>query len=404
MSSSEQVVVARGLSKKYVRGLRSRTRLTERLTSSDPVHENEFWALRDVSFDVAAGTIAGFIGPNGAGKSTLLKILARVTPPTAGTATMVGRVASLIEVGTGFHQELTGRENIFLSAAIHGMSRQLTRQRLNDIVEFAGVEDFIDTPVKRYSSGMYVRLGFSIAVHVEPEILIVDEILAVGDAAFQIQCLDRVSELKRAGTAIIWVSHDLDQVQRLCDSVSLLDHGVIVHSGGPFEIVGSYRNIEGHNARGLEGVAEVSPKGTGVEILRVEPVYPSSIERAFTGEPFGIEVEAAIHSPTPIEDLNVGIWIHDSEGKRLLGTNTQSLRCRVPEVSEGRLQISFRFGYTPLRTGSYVLSAAVEGTDGFKYAQAPRASILHVVDDGSTIGRIGFVPIAAVEVMEDGSN
>ena len=399
MSSSQPAVTAEALSKKYVKGLKRRTRLLERERSVGTEQPREFWALRNVSFDVASGSIAGFIGPNGAGKSTLLKILAGVTRPTEGTARIFGQVASLIEVGTGFHPELTGRENIFLSAAIHGMDRQETRRRLDDIVEFAGVEAFIDTPVKRFSSGMYVRLGFSVAAHIEPAVFIVDEILAVGDAAFQIQCLDRVAELKAAGTAIVWVSHDLDQVQRLCDRVFLLENGELRMTGSAADGIARYRAGPGMGEPVLEGVQHSSSGNPGVNIQEVTVVYPSPDRRLSTGEAFGINVEVAVSSPSQIDDLNVEIWIHDSNGSLLVGTNTQRLRCPLPQMSKGAMRVSFRFDYAPLVTGSYSVSAAAEGADGIRYDQALIAARLDVSDEGSTIGHVGFTPSASAEIV-----
>ncbi len=200
----------------------------------------EIWALRDVSFQVPEGEVLGIIGRNGAGKSTLLKILTRITTPTAGRAEIRGRVGSLLEVGTGFHPELTGRENVFLNGAVLGMRRREIARKLADIVEFAGLEQFIDTPVKRYSSGMYVRLAFAVAAHLEPEILLVDEVLAVGDAEFQRRCLGRMQEIGRSGRTVLFVSHQMGAVTRLCERAILLEEGRIVLDGPSHEVVSHY--------------------------------------------------------------------------------------------------------------------------------------------------------------------
>jgi lipopolysaccharide transport system ATP-binding protein len=194
-------------------------------------HSDEFWALKDISFDVKRGEVLGIIGRNGAGKSTLLKILSRITEPTNGRVGIRGRVASLLEVGTGFHPELTGRENVFLNGAILGMTKEEIKRKFDEIVAFAEVEKFLDTPVKRYSSGMYVRLAFSVAAHLDPEILIIDEVLAVGDASFQKKCLGRIGEVAQAGRTVLFVSHNLPTVQRLCQSALLLDEGKIRAAG-----------------------------------------------------------------------------------------------------------------------------------------------------------------------------
>lgn len=212
-------------------------------TPSDPTKGDAFWALDDVSFDAEQGKVFGVIGRNGAGKSTLLKILSRITEPTSGEATMHGRVGSLLEVGTGFHPELTGRENIFLNAAILGMKRREVAAKFDDIVAFAELEKFIDTPVKRYSSGMYVRLAFAVAAHLEPEVLLIDEVLAVGDAGFQQRCLGRMSEIAEGGRTVLFVSHDMGAVARLCDRVMLLDGGRVELIDEPQQAIDRYLQL-----------------------------------------------------------------------------------------------------------------------------------------------------------------
>ena len=198
------------------------------------------WALRDVSFEVERGEVIGIIGRNGAGKSTLLKILTRITPPTRGRAEIRGRVSSLLEVGTGFHQELTGRENVFLNGTVLGMTKAEIREKFDEIVEFAGVERFLDTPVKRYSSGMAVRLAFAVAAHLEPEILIVDEVLAVGDAAFQKKCISKMQDVSRHGRTVLFVSHNMLAITALCSRAILLIGGRVVQDGAVHDVVSAY--------------------------------------------------------------------------------------------------------------------------------------------------------------------
>mgnify|MGYP001794271274 CR=1 FL=1 len=257
------VIRAENLSKKYTLGIRSglqggRTSLRDQLTqtargftrnlkrklsSSAPPAElpGDFWALKDISFDVQQGEIVGIVGRNGAGKSTLLKILSRITEPTTGRVEIEGRVASLLEVGTGFHSELTGRENIYLNGAILGMSKAEISRKFDEIVAFAEVEKFLETPVKRYSSGMYVRLAFAVAAHLEPEILIVDEVLAVGDTAFQKKCLGKMGDVSaKEGRTVLFVSHNMETVQSLCQRACLLDSGQVVTQGPTADVINQY--------------------------------------------------------------------------------------------------------------------------------------------------------------------
>src|ERR1044072_1312802 len=204
---------------------------------------NDFWALRDVSFEVPRGEALGIIGQDGAGKSTILKLLYNITAPSKGRISINGRLAALIEVASGFHPDLTGRENVYLNGSLLGMNRREISRKLDSIVDFAGVSAFIDTPVKRYSSGMYLRLGFAIAAHLDPDILLLDEVLAVGDAEFQSRCLERVNQLRRAGTTIVFVSHNLGAIENLCDRVFLLRHGEVFRSGTPRYVISEYEHM-----------------------------------------------------------------------------------------------------------------------------------------------------------------
>src|SRR5690349_18057894 len=219
--------------------------------------QEEFWALRDVTFEVKRGDVVGIIGRNGAGKSTLLKILSRITEPSEGRVLIKGRVASLLEVGTGFHPELTGRENIFLNGAILGMTRAEIKKKFDEIVAFAEVDKYLDTPVKRYSSGMYVRLAFAVAAHLEPEILIVDEVLAVGDAEFQKKCLGKMEDVSRGGRTVLFVSHDTGSVARLCDSGIMLNEGKIEFQGEVVTVVTRYQTA----AIAQTGYADLTRRG-----------------------------------------------------------------------------------------------------------------------------------------------
>ena len=300
--SSEISIRANGVSKRYRIGAtqgigRYRTLrediaglATKRRTRA-PTSDKDFWALKDVSFEIRAGETVGIIGRNGAGKSTMLKVLARITPPTLGQGETVGRVGSLLEVGTGFHPELTGRENIMLSAAIMGMRRQEVLARFDDIVEFSGLARFLDTPVKRYSSGMYMRLAFSVAAHLEPEILLVDEVLAVGDADFQKKCLGRMEELSGTGRTVLFVSHSMPSVLRLCPRVILLDGGHLTADGSGSQVVEEYMGRGGGAAAREWPNVDSAPGDDRVRLTAVRVVDES-------GEP---SQEADIRRPVLIE-------------------------------------------------------------------------------------------------------
>ena len=239
---SQPAVIVDDLSKKFRLYHERNLSLKSAVMRGRTSRHDEFWALRNVSFEVEAGKTHGIIGSNGSGKSTLLKCLAKIYWPTTGSITYNGKMASLLEVGSGFHHELSGRENIFLNGSILGMSRKEIESKLDSIIDFSGVERFIDQPVKNYSSGMYVRLGFSVAIHVQPDILVVDEVLSVGDEAFQRKSFDKFLDLKREGKTIIMVSHLLDTVTQVCDQVSWIEKGVLRESGDALKVVDAYRD------------------------------------------------------------------------------------------------------------------------------------------------------------------
>jgi len=301
-----------------LRALRNLSRFGE--TSSDSA--DTFWALRDISFDVNHGEAIGIIGRNGAGKSTLLKILSRITEPTSGRASIYGRVASLLEVGTGFHPDLTGRENVYLNGTILGMRKREIDARFDEIVAFSGVEKFIDTPVKRYSSGMRVRLAFSVAAHLEPEILIIDEVLAVGDAEFQKKCLGKMEDVTSGGRAVIFVSHNMGAITRLCSRVISLHSGRVGHIGLPSQVVQAY--LDG----GMENAAESAVDGEDLGPLTLDRML---IQQNDTGagslvdnlKPFTIEFRYTLHES--MSDLLLGFDIVDAEGNLLFRTYDQEL-------------------------------------------------------------------------------
>lgn len=285
-----------------------RPSLMRRLRNLRARHD-EFWALRDVSFEVTRGETLGIIGHNGAGKSTILKLLSSVTTPTSGEIAISGRLSALIEVGSGFHQELSGRENIYLSGSILGMRRREIATKLERIIDFAGVREFIDTPVKHYSSGMYLRLGFSIAAHLEPDILLLDEVLAVGDASFQTKCLDRITELHRQGRTIVFISHDLGAVERLCGRVILMNHGRIAAEGPARKVIQQYEEVGAtYTPSQQHAVADaiLSREATITSVTCQDAEAQASVVFR-TGEPLKVRLNYLVLHPIP--DAVVEVYI-----------------------------------------------------------------------------------------------
>lgn len=278
----------------------------------------EFWALKDINFDIYPGEVVGIIGRNGAGKSTLLKILSRITPPTKGEAILGGRVGSLLEVGTGFHPELTGRENIYLSGAILGMSRAEIKRKFDEIVAFAEVEKFIDTPVKRYSSGMYVRLAFGVAAHLEPEILIVDEVLAVGDAQFQKKCLGKMGEVAKGGRTVLFVSHQMGAIAQLCSEAILLSKGTIARQGNTQQIIDYY----------LSEISLEVRSGFNDRIISDKPIFIKNAQSLNNqGQPTShfIHLEKIIIAINCqinhwIANAEIGFYVRDNRGRKVFTT------------------------------------------------------------------------------------
>lgn len=276
---------------------------------SSKKEQEDFWALQDVNFEIQKGEVLGIIGANGAGKSTLLKILSSITPPTNGEVHMNGRVISLLEVGTGFHPELTGRENIYLNGAILGMTRKEIEQKFDAIVTFSGVETFLDTPVKRFSSGMQVRLAFAVAAHLEPDILIIDEVLAVGDASFQKKCLGKMEEVtKQDGRTILFVSHNMDAIAKLCQRCVLLEHGTVKMIGNVREVIGEY--LTGHEMQQASvALPEDSKKPIQVRAVRVRDKSGNLTSQLFTEQRFSVEIDYDVR--TELKNSYVGFTLID---------------------------------------------------------------------------------------------
>ncbi|HEV7987744.1 MAG TPA: ABC transporter ATP-binding protein [Candidatus Binataceae bacterium] len=318
--------------------------------------ERQMWALNDVSFDVMPGEVLGLIGRNGAGKSTLLKVLSRITEPSAGRAEIYGRVGSLLEVGTGFHLELTGRENIYLSGAILGMRRAEIQRKFDEIVAFAEVEKFVDTPVKHYSSGMHVRLGFSVAAHLEPEILLVDEVLAVGDAAFQKKCLGKMGDVARAGRTIIFVSHNMASIESLCNSCLLISSGRLEARGQPAQIVMRYMASELRGHGGFRSLVDHSGRrGDSIPIatsIRLRSAGDGQVGVVRMGAPLAVAVD--FNAPHPIRPT-LGITLKTADGMPLFGVSNRWTNQGADNARAASGTITCTFERLPLMPGTYLL-------------------------------------------------
>jgi len=366
---------------------------------NDPTHE-EFWALKDVSFDIKQGDRVGIIGRNGAGKSTLLKVLSRITEPTSGKVSIKGRVASLLEVGTGFHPELSGRENIFLNGAILGMSKAEIKKKFDEIVAFAEVEKFLDTPVKRYSSGMYVRLAFAVAAHLEPEILIVDEVLAVGDAQFQKKCMGKMEEVGKEGRTVLFVSHQMAAIQNLCQKVIVLNKGCVNYVGTQLEAVSKYLSLDQVSTESL--ISRSDRRGTqGMRIVSITFVDHAGreIKSAVSGQELGIRLHfdrssisnypKIIASITVKTDLGVPVFLqHNRLGGYQFG----------PLPSQGFFE--FRIPRLPLPPSGYRIAYSLINDGTYIDALSDAAEL--VVSEGDFFGTGEVPPISHGLSLVDG--
>jgi lipopolysaccharide transport system ATP-binding protein len=326
-----------------------------------PAQSSEFWALKDVSFSVQPGEVIGIIGRNGAGKSTLLKILSRVTEPTVGNAYIRGRIASLLEVGTGFHPELTGRENIYLNGAILGMTQLEIRRKFDEIVDFSGVEKFLDTPVKRYSSGMYVRLAFAVAAHLEPEILVVDEVLAVGDTEFQKKCLGKMNQVAIGGRTVLFVSHNMNAIQALCGKAILLQDGQLISMSATAAVIDLYLSSNVGTCAANGDLARLRRKGAGD--LRFRSIaffdqYGRIMISPKTGEELNIRLDFCGNRPEP-RPARIGITFYDIVDSPLFLCASE-ISCREPPRVGSRDSVECRIPRFPLSAGRYKINLFLE--------------------------------------------
>ena len=367
--------------------------------------DETFSAVRDVTFTLPAGRTLGVIGRNGSGKSTMLKLVAGITKPTTGTVTVHGRISALIELGAGFHPEISGRENVFINGIMLGLTKKEVARRFDEIVEFAELQDFIDAPVKTYSSGMYMRLGFAVAIHVDPDVLLVDEVLAVGDEGFTHKCLDKFAEFKRRGKTILLVTHSLGLVERFCDEALWMDGGSMKALGDPKRVVGAYvtdvevseeQQLAAGDARAQESATAVSPDEPAAAVLPDNPIEsatgPSDMFRATEGRWGSREIQdrgrqpdrqrrrarsrvsqrgapgrqAEARAPVAIEDFVVGIGIFNAEGVCCYGTNTDIEELKAKRIF-GDAAAVFSIESLDLVEGTYKLDVAIHKIDGYPY-------------------------------------
>jgi ABC-type polysaccharide/polyol phosphate transport system ATPase subunit len=334
--------------------------------------KKEMWALRDVSVEVQEGESLGIIGNNGAGKSTLLKLLSRITAPTSGEISIRGRLSALIEVGSGFHPELTGRENIFLNGLMLGMTRPEITRKVDSIVDFAGVPEYIDVPVKRYSSGMYVRLGFSIAAHLDPDILLLDEVLAVGDIVFQAKCLDLIGQLREDGRTIVLISHDLGAIQRLCSRAILLSHGQVVMTGSPVDVIDHYQQMAiGEKSYLLSD--ETCQKPARCSYISFASTDADKIP--CTGYPmfarFGFQVQ------TPLENVIFNVLIYWPSGYLCAQLTTAIAEPQLRVTADSR-EIEFYCPVLEIQPGWYRVDISIE-SNGVYVDRHERCAVLRVL-------------------------
>lgn len=365
-------------------------------TRTDKSKNGFVWALKDINFNIRQGEIIGIIGKNGAGKSTLLKILSRVTSPTTGSVKIKGRVASLLEVGTGFHQELTGRENIFLNGSILGMTKKEIRGKFDEILYFSGVEKFIDTPVKRYSSGMYVRLAFAVAAHLDPEILIVDEVLAVGDAEFQKKCLGKMHEVsEKEGRTVLFVSHNMGAVKNLCSSSVLLEKGMIKKAGNTEEIISDYINV---TAGESEPVIEFENKNSEAYIKKIS-ISPENSDNPSTeidvSKAFSITFEYFLEKN--ITGLSLGFSVYSNNGTKVIYNSIPVKKLKelneiTGSLSKAEVQIPGMF-FAP---GKYFINASLHIENIQLFDQKENALSFNIIESGSVLNKFKGKDIGVV--------
>ena len=401
--SERPLIELRTVSKRFATHHGQQRSLQERFIrlftgQKDAPQERYFWPLRDISLTVQAGDSIGIIGPNGSGKSTLLKMVTGIIEPTGGEIYVNGPLSSLLELGAGFHPDLSGRENIYLNASIYGMSTRQIDERLESIVDFAELHQFIDTPVKHYSSGMYVRLGFAVAIHTDPKLLLVDEVLAVGDAHFQAKCMDAIQHFRDGGGTLLLVSHDLGSIATICNRALWFEQGEIRADGTPTDVIMQYKNFQAERENQGSAQATTLPDGGkrwgsgAVRITNVELRDAEGNPRTTFFTDGALEVHIEYEAPERIDDIVFGLAIHHQSGAHLTGPNTKIGNLEIPLVY-GKGSLIYRVPTLPLLEGTYLLSlAALNHSGSTMYDYHDRAYLFRVYP-GESREEYGYITL-----------
>jgi ABC-2 type transport system ATP-binding protein len=387
------------VSKRFV--IRKEKSLKERVVNfgRSNEHKEDFWALHNVNLEIASGTTVGLIGPNGSGKSTLLKCIGGIIQPTSGKIHRRGRLAALLELGTGFHPDLTGRENVFLNSSILGVSQAQTEKYFDAIVDFSGIERFIDTQVKFYSSGMYVRLAFAVAVHVDPDILLVDEVLSVGDEPFQRKCMDRIRSFQHEGRTIVLVSHSLDQVAEICDRAIVLEDGRVQVDGDPRLALRHLRadfEVSREEARDRERIIEPETAAPVARVseLRLVDAEGATMSTMAPGDDLTFQI--TVDAPDGLTDWMLGISIDSTLGQVIYGTNTKLMNVPLAPIT-GKHSFTMRLPNVWLGEGSYTVRCVVADRGGVEICRLLDAASFQVKADGTGVGFLHTQPEFTVD-------
>jgi ABC-type polysaccharide/polyol phosphate transport system ATPase subunit len=390
VTSSAPIALARA-GKRYVKYEDTPMLVTRALRFRAGTKRSELWAIRDVNLEVARGECLGVIGRNGSGKSTLLRMLAGVTAPTEGSVAVRGRVAPLISVGVGFHPELTGRENVFVNGMILGMTRSEVDRRFDEILDFAEVASFIDTPVKFYSSGMFVRLGFAVAVLAQPDVLLVDEVLAVGDLAFQLKCYERMKEIRESGTTVVVVSHNLSSIRTLCERSIVVHDGTVRHDGGTPDAISLYHDLLGEE-REIDGAEFVPPHerfDISAAVTRLELIGPNGLPTAHVESQQDVMLRAHVRFDRPADGPVFGLRIVSEAGVLVYGKVAWETDATFAAGSEARVEVRLK---PMLSTGSYSAQVGIRSRDASTTLSRPSSPLLFYV-----VGRRGVTGLADLD-------